>query len=113
METGLQDIRVLLRGYGGEAPTGTAFLHLLGWDPLAGFSADPSQSPWQGACVELFALPVAALQEFTEATEEFTARTERGLLWAAQWLRSRPAEALQRWRESGRTVDVYVVGWQA
>jgi hypothetical protein len=104
METGLQDIRVLLRGYGGEAPTGTAFLDLLGWEPLSGFSAYPSQSSWQGACVELFALAVAELQEFTEPTEEFAARTERGLLRVLA-LKGMPATAALR-----RLEDLRVIG---
>jgi hypothetical protein len=110
---GLRWLRASLRGYGGEAPTGTTFLDLLALDPEWVTRARPSVTAWQSASVELFAVDMADLQAYPEPFEEFAARVERGFLRAAEWLDSRPSEAFDRWRGQGRKADIFVGGWLA
>jgi hypothetical protein len=104
-------IRVSLRGYGGEAPTGTALFEQLGLEPEAGFATFPSLSPWQAASVELLEVAFEELQGAEEPHEAFAARIDRGLRRAAEWLLSRPVEAFERWRVAGRKVDILIGGW--
>jgi hypothetical protein len=111
IEIGLLWMRASLRGYGGEAPTGAAFFDLLALEPEATARATPSASAWQSANLELFAVNMTDLQGCEEPSEEFAARIEQGFLRAAGWLNARPAGAFERWRESGRTADVFIGGW--
>jgi hypothetical protein len=113
IEIGLRWVRASLRGYGGEAPTGTAFFDLLALEPEWVPCARPSESAWQAATVELFAVDMADLQAYPEPSEEFAARVERGFLRAAEWLGSRPPRAFDCWRGQGRKADIFIGGWLA
>jgi hypothetical protein len=104
-------VRTPLRGYGGEAPSGAAFFDLLALEPEWMTHATRSDSAWQSANVELFAVDMADLQASEEPSEEFAARVERGFLHAAEWLDSRPPGAFDRWRDQGREADVFIGGW--
>ena len=104
-------IRVSLRGYGGEAPTGRAFFDLLELDDKCGMPLLPGDSPGQAALVELLEVAMQDLTQFNEPSEEFAARVRRGLQQAAKWLDSVPSGALDRWRAEGLTADVFVGGW--
>ena len=113
IEIGLRWVRASLRGYGGEAPTGAAFFDLLALEPEWVPRARPSESAWQAATVELFAVDMADLQAYHEPSEEFAARVERGFLRAAEWLGSRPPGAFDCWRGQGRKADIFIGGWLA
>ena len=90
IEIGLRWMRASLRGYGGETPTGGAFLDSLDLEPEVTSLATQSASAWQSASVELFAVDMAELQGYAEPYEEFASRVERGFLRAAEWLDARP-----------------------
>ena len=113
VQIGLEWVRVSLRGYGGESPTGTAFFDLLAVEPERILGAKPSKSAWQSASLELFAVDMAALGASREPYEEFAARIERGFLQAAAWLDARPPGAFDRWRGQGRKADIFIGGWLA
>jgi hypothetical protein len=83
IEIGLQWMLASLRGYGGEAPSGTAFLDALELDPDEMQRATPSATAWQSASVELFTVDIADLQGYEEPSEEFAVRVERGFVLAA------------------------------
>jgi hypothetical protein len=111
MEIGLQWVRISLRGYGGEAPSGVAFLDIVGLEPERVALATQSDSAWRSANVELFSVNMAELGTFDEPSEEFAARVDRGFLDAAEWLGSRPPGAFDRWRDQGRMADIFIGGW--
>jgi hypothetical protein len=113
VDVGLRWVRATLRGYGGEVATGAAFLDLLALDPEWLTRARPSESAWQSASVELFAVGMADLQAYHEPFEEFAARVERGFLRAAEWLDSRPPGVFDHWRGQGRKADIFIGGWLA
>jgi hypothetical protein len=104
-------VRASLRGYGGEAPSGTAFFDVIGLEPERAAFASPSGPAWQSANIELFSVDMADLRAFDEPSEEFAARVERGFLNAAEWVDSRPPGAFDRWRSQGRKADVFIGGW--
>jgi hypothetical protein len=110
---GLQLVQAFLCGYGGELPTGAAFLDLLALEPEWMPRARPSELAWQSASVELFAVDIAELQAYPEPYEEFAAQVERGFLGAAEWLDSRPSGAFDRWRGQGRKAGIFIRGWLA
>lgn len=109
IEMGLRWVRVSLRGYSGETPTGAEFFNLLAMEPERRFS--PSESPWGSSNIELFSVDIADLQGYDEPSEEFAERIEQGFLRATDWLASRPAGVFDRWRESGRKADIFIGGW--
>jgi hypothetical protein len=111
IETGLRWVRVSLRGYGGEAQSGTAFFDVVGLEPERAALATQSDSAWRSANVELFAVDMAEVGTFDEPSEEFAARVDRGFLSAAEWLGSRPPGAFDRWRGQGRKADIFIGGW--
>ena len=111
IEIGLRWMRASLRGYGGETPTGGAFLDSLNLEPAVASLATPSAAAWHSASVELFAVDMADLQGYAEPYEEFASRVESGFLRAAEWLDARPPGAFDRWRAAGRTADVFIGGW--
>jgi hypothetical protein len=113
VDVGLRWVRALLRGYGGEAPSGAAFLDLLALDPEWRGRARPSESAWQSVSGELFSVAIADLQAYHEPFEEFAARVEWGFLRAAEWLDSRPPGAFDHWRAQGRKADIFIGGWLA
>jgi hypothetical protein len=113
VEMGLQWVRVSLRGYGGEAPSGTSFFDLLALEPEWATHARPSESAWQSANLELFTVDISSLQAYQEPFEEFAARIEQGFLRAGAWLDARPPGAFDRWRGQGRNVDIFIGGWLA
>jgi hypothetical protein len=120
MEMGLQYLRVSLRGYGGEAPTGGRFFtlfepepSLFGPEPWPGLRLLPSESAWQAALIELFAVDMRELSGFAEPSEEFAARTERGFVRAARWMSALGRRGLDGWRAEGRQADIAVSGWLA
>jgi hypothetical protein len=84
VEIGLRWVRASLRGYGSEDPTGAAFFDLLAVEPEWVPRARPSESAWQAATVELFAVDMADLRANREPREEFAALVERGFLRAAE-----------------------------
>jgi hypothetical protein len=104
-------VRVTLRGYGGETPTGDTFFAQLGLQPDAGFVSRTSGSPWQAASLTLVEVTFQDVEGAEEPHEEFAARMERGLMRAAEWLMSRPEEAFDGWRAAGRKVDIFIGGW--
>jgi hypothetical protein len=113
VEIGLRWVRASLCGYGGEAPSGAAFFDVLALEPEWATRARPSESAWQSANIELFAVAMADLQAYREPFEEFAARVERGFLHAAAWLDARPPGAFDRWRSQGRKADIFIGGWLA
>lgn len=108
---GVDWFQVSLRGYGGPTPTGTELFETLGLEPEAGFATSPSVSAWQAARIELVDVSLEELREYKEPTEEFAARLDRGFRKAAQWLASRPVAAFDRWRATGRQLDIFIGGW--
>ena len=113
MNIGLQHIQVSLRGYGGEAPSGSTFFSSLGADPPSEFPLSPSESAWQAARVELFSLSMKDVESAAEPSEEFAARTKRSFGRAAAFLAECKSDGLERWRLSGKTADVFIGGWLA
>jgi hypothetical protein len=113
VEIGLQWVHVLLRGYGGKTPTRSRFFDLLGVEPNSPLRVSPSQSPWQAATIELFAVSMKDLQTSAEPTEEFAAHTEEGFQQAAAWLQSLPVTAFERWRALRMKADIFIGGWLA
>jgi hypothetical protein len=111
IELGLKWMRVLLRGHGAESPTGDSFFKLIAVEPEMMDQASPSDSAWRSAILELFAVDMANLQAFDEPFEAFHLQVEQGLSRAAEWLNSRPAEAFEDWRASGRKSDIFIHGW--
>jgi hypothetical protein len=111
IEIGLRWVRTSLRGYGGETPSGAAFFDLIALEPEWMTRATRSDSAWQSANVEMFAVAMADLLASEEPSEEFAARVERGFLDAAEWLDSRPPGAFDRWRGQGRVADIFISGW--
>jgi hypothetical protein len=113
MNIGLQHVQISLRGFGGEAPTGTAFFEMLRLKPDDTCSVSPSESPWQAATIRLFSVSQETLQSHPEPEEEFAAEIRRGFHKAAEWLRLREPTDLDRWRASGKKADVFIGGWLA
>jgi hypothetical protein len=113
IEIGLRWVRVSLRGYGGEVPSGAVFFDFIALEPERAAQARPSESAWQSANLELFAVDMSDLQAYPEPFEEFAVRVERGFLDAAAWLDARPHDALDRWRGQGRRADIFIGGWLA
>jgi hypothetical protein len=104
-------IRVSLRGYGGETPSGNLLFEHLGVEPDSGFKTCPSESSWQAASIILLEVMIENVEEPAEPTEVFADRIDQGLRRAAEWLFSRPVEGFDRWRSTGRELDVFIGGW--
>jgi hypothetical protein len=113
MDIGLRWIRVTLRGYGGEPPTGHSFFSRLGTEHPAELTLSPSARHWQAARVEMFTVDMHELQGLAEPYEEFSARVRQGFLRAATWLNSCEPSGIEQWREEGRKADIFVGGWLA
>src|SRR5262245_29176804 len=107
MEIGFQWIRVSLRAYGGEAPTGNAFFLLLGVEPFEEFRVCSSESAWQAARLELFSVDIRDLEDQPLPYEEFAAQVEKGFKRVARWLANCQLTGLDQWRASGKAADVF------
>jgi hypothetical protein len=108
---GLDWVRVSLRGYGGQEPTGRSFFELLAPGREVGFPTSPSDSAWKAAAIELVEVAMDDCREAPEPCEEFVARIDAGLRKAAEWLLSIPLAPLERWRADGHKADVFIGGW--
>jgi hypothetical protein len=113
MSIGLQGIRVVLRGGGGAPPTGDEFFVSLGIQENQSFRLSPSQSAWQWAIAELFAVNMNNCKNATEPTEEFAIRIREGFERASTLLTKCSVDGLQGWRASGKGADVFIGGWLA
>ena len=111
-QTGLDWLEVSLRGYGGEAPSGSSFFDAVQLSPDAGFQAFPSASAWQGARIQFFVVAMGEDSKGSnEPTEDFAIRVREGFDRAAAWLATRALEMFDGWRAMGKEVDVFVAGW--
>src|SRR4051812_19715127 len=95
-------IRISLRGFGRETPTGRAFFDLLKLPAESDLVLRPSDSPWQAASIILLEVDIEDLKEFHEPSEEFAARLHQGLLKIAERLASFSSGTFEQWRTDGR-----------
>lgn len=120
MEIGFRDIRVCLRGYGDEAPTGERFFavvaperSLFEAEELPELQFFPSLSAWRAAMIVLFVVDMREFVAFAAPSEEFVARVEKGFIRAAAWLSRVGIDGLAGWRADGQQADISVSGWLA
>ena len=113
MKIGLQEIHATIRGGGGSEPTGDLFFQLLGLADGSTVELSPSDSAWQWATAQLFAVSMGDVQDAKEPTEAFAARVEQGFDHAASVLSQCKLAGLDEWRKGGKEADVFIGGWLA
>jgi hypothetical protein len=113
MNIGLKEIHASLRGGGDAEPTGDAFFRMLGLSDIDPVRLSPSDSAFQAALVELFAVAMRDVKDAPELSEAFEERVQQGFDQAAAVLAQCSREGLEEWRSSGKEADIFIGGWLA